>query len=266
MANPRPRPRAALIPFPAPPLPASLPERLDVVVTCPGRRATRARTLGRAPTEVGIARVRWPEVVPGQLLTIVPAHTRFIDDRPYFWGDVSNIRLDVAPLGLAPLRLDSRPGDRPTFELQRVVPTEELLAAAVRMRRATAEPYLLLLLEADLRCLEAHAQLGELMLRSLSAAKRDVVAERALRIFEVGVAIGDLSVPSAFAGVLPSRHAGNVAFLRCLRGLGTALWRLDRTREAGRALRRLLALDPDDALGARELLADLRARRAWRAP
>jgi hypothetical protein len=75
----------------------------------------------------------------------------------------------------------------------------------------------------DLRCLDAHAHLGNL---SFDTRPKD-----AIRQYEVGVRMGELSLPADFNGVLPWGMIDNRPFLRCLNGYGLCLWRLGRFEE-----------------------------------
>ncbi|MBL8742051.1 MAG: hypothetical protein JNK04_13180 [Myxococcales bacterium] len=89
-------------------------------------------------------------------------------------------------------------------------------------------------------------------------------ATQALHHFELGVAIGSLSVGADFDGVLPWGFVENRPFLRCLHGLSRALLRCDRREDAAAALRRLLRLDPTDSLGAGATLFAIEAGKTWR--
>lgn len=107
-----------------------------------------------------------------------------------------------------------------------------------------------------MRYLDAHAMLGE---RNLS-----MWVTLALHRFELGVAIGSLSVGKDFDGALPWGFMENRPFLRCLHGLSRAFLRCDRSEDAAAALRRLLRLDPVDPLGAGARLAAIEAGKTWR--
>ncbi len=111
------------------------------------------------------------------------------------------------------------------------------------------------LLEADLRCLDAHAHLGNMVF--------DRWPEEAMRHYEIGVRIGELSLGDAFDGVLAWGLIDNRPFLRCLHGYALCLWRLGRFAEAERVLERMLWLNPSDNQGARFLLPAVQAREAW---
>ena len=108
----------------------------------------------------------------------------------------------------------------------------------------------------DLPHLDAHAMLGE---RNLSSWPK-----LSLHHFELGVAIGSLTVGEDFGGLLSWGFVDNRLFLRCLHGLSRALLRCDRREDAVAALRRLPRLDPVDPLGARARLAAIGAGKTWR--
>jgi hypothetical protein len=120
---------------------------------------------------------------------------------------------------------------------------------------AGAYKVLMELCGADLRCLDAHAHLGNLAF--------DRIAGDAIRHYEVGFRIGELSLPEGFDGVLPWGHIDNRPFLRCMHGFGLCLWRLGRFEEAHRILNRMLWLNPSDNQGVRILIADVCAKGAW---
>ena len=79
---------------------------------------------------------------------------------------------------------------------------------------------LMKLCEADLRCLDAHAHLGNFVFQHRPA--------KAIRHYEVGLRIGELSLGDAFDGVLPWGLIDNRPFLRacitwgCVAGVSVA--------------------------------------------
>ncbi|HVN22350.1 MAG TPA: hypothetical protein VMT71_00150, partial [Syntrophorhabdales bacterium] len=201
-------------------------------------------------------------------------------------------RLDVAALGLTPLKLHDegmwdpkdeywgepdepiaawaqpiiKRGPRPVYEMEQVIPGEDpddpdtdpiLEAVELKKARAYAEARLTLmsLLVADLRCLDAHAHLG------MFAFPRD--PETATRHYEIGVRIGELSLGENFAGVLLWGYTDNRPFLRCLHGYGLCLWRLGRIKEADDVFTRMLWLNPSDNQGVRLLIDSVRKGEAW---
>jgi tetratricopeptide (TPR) repeat protein len=110
-------------------------------------------------------------------------------------------------------------------------------------------------LHRDLRCIDAHAHLGNLAF--------DRFPERALVHYEIGMRIGDLSLPPVFDGLLLWGSIYNRAFLRCLHGYGLCLWRLGRPAEARAVFERILNLNPSDNQGVRGCLQDVRDGRSW---
>lgn len=110
-----------------------------------------------------------------------------------------------------------------------------------------ARKMLMDLLAADLRCVDAHAHLGNFAF--------DDPGDEALRHYEVP---GD-----GFTDVLPWSRINNRPCLRCMHGYGLALWRAGRTDEARDVFERMLWLNPIDNQGIRFLRARLRAGGAW---
>ena len=105
----------------------------------------------------------------------------------------------------------------------------------------------------DLRCLDAHAHLGNFEFEHWP--------KQALRHYMVGVAIGALTLGTDFDGVLPWGLIDNRPFLRCLHGVGLCLWRLGDLKEAAKTFTRMLWLNPSDNQGERFNLASVEAGR-----
>ena len=87
--------------------------------------------------------------------------------------------------------------------------------------------------------------------------------KNAIRHYEVGVCIGELSLGDGFDGVLPWSCIENRPFLGCMQGFGLCLWRLGRFQEADWIFDRMLWLNPSDNQGVRFLIGDVRAQVAW---
>lgn len=235
-----------------------------VVLACKSN-ALRCRLLG-STREVTL-RTAVRDEIPGSIITVTPKKQWTHARHPYVSGDVSSVRIDASVLGLIPLALHRQDEPHPgaAYRLEQLAPAtddagDDLLLVAQECidERAYAEADELLyrVLKLDLRHLEAHALLGERNLRSLYTL--------ALRHFELGVAIGSLTVGEDFDGVLPWGFVDNRPFLRCLHGLSRALLRLERRDDAAAALRRLLRLDPADQLCAAASLAAIEAGKTWR--
>ena len=144
------------------------------------------------------------------------------------------------------------PGDDPDDDWDPIIESNELREAG---DGAAARKILMDLCQCDLRCLDAHAHLGN--------AVFDGSPEIALRHYEVGVRIGELSLDDAFDGVLSWGLIDNRPFLRCLHGYGLCLWRLNRRDEAADVFRRMLWLNPADNQGIRFLAHRLETGESW---
>jgi len=107
----------------------------------------------------------------------------------------------------------------------------------------------------DLRCIDAHVHLGNL--------EFDRSPARAMLHYEIGIQIGELSLPPRFDGVLPWGRIYNRPFLRCLYNYGLCLWRLGRAPAAQMVFERILSLNPNDNQGARFCWALLRKGGTW---
>ena len=111
------------------------------------------------------------------------------------------------------------------------------------------------LCHSDLRCLDAHNHLGNLVF--------DRRPGEAIHHYEAGVRIGELSLGAGFDGVLPWGWIDNRPFLRCLHGFGLCLWRLGRFEEAAAIFNRMLWLNPSDNQGVRLIIDEVRKKARW---
>ncbi len=247
---------------------------VDLLVLACKSNALRCRLLGSAREVTLRTAVR--DEIAGSIITVTPKKQWTHARHPYLSGDVSAVRIDVSVLGLAPLALhredtphdtagrDAAGRSRSIYRLAATAasddPGTELLLEAqdcIDARDyAEADELLHKVLALDLRHLDAHAMLGERNLSSWPTLS--------LHHFELGVAIGSLTVGEDFDGVLPWGLVENRPFLRCLHGLSRGLLRCDRREDAAAALRRLLRLDPADPLGASARLTAIEAGKTWR--
>ena len=264
---------------------------VELVVLSVKERTARCRLPG-SDRVITLRASRLWDVVPGELVVVKPRKKWRYAGHPYLSGEIESARLDAAALGLVPLRLKERgtwdPGEeywgeedepieewaepiiargpRTGFEMEQVLPgvnpdepfTDPITAANDVARSGNvleAERILMELCRADLRCLDAHAHLGNLVF--------DHHPEVAIRHYEVGLRIGELSLGAGFDGVLLWGHIDNRPFLRCMHGYGLCLWRLGRFEEAVGVFDRMLWLNPSDNQGVRFLIKDVRAGAAW---
>ena len=207
-------------------------------------------------------------------------------------GAIESTRLDAAALNLVPLQLEDRNlwdplehywgeegepiedwakpiiarGPRQQFEMEQVLPgwdSEDPFSDPIGECNdlkdsgdgAGAYRLLMDLCQADLRCLDAHAHLGNFVF--------DYRPREAIRHYEVGFRIGELSLRESFDGMLPWGWIDNRPFLRCMHGFGLCLWRLGRFEDAERIFSRMLWLNPSDNQGVRFVIDEVCARAVW---
>lgn len=264
----------------------------ELVVLSLRKKAARCRLIGGGPAftfragSVG-------GLVPGEIAVVRPERQWTYAGNPYLSGVIESTRLDVLALGLIPLGLEeagiwspaehcwggegdpiddwAKPiiarGRRPRFEMEQVLPDfvaedpfSDPIGRSIDRRVAGdfngAYKILMELCEADLRCLDAHSHLGNLVF--------DHRPEDAIRHYEAGFRIGELSLGEGFDGVLPWSLIDNRPFLRCMHGFGLCLWRLERFQQAAGIFDRLLWLNPSDNLGVRFIVGQARANQPWR--
>jgi len=264
---------------------------VDLVVVAVKERAARCRFIG-SERVITLRAGSLGGVVPGQVVTVrANKHWRH-NGHPYLSGKITSARIDAAALELTPLVLNelgawdpaeafwgegdqpiddwAKPiiarGPRPMFEMEQVLPgrdPEDLESDPILEANdlkeagdtAGAQDILAQLLEVDLRCLDAHAHLGNLLFQTSP--------HWAIKHYEVGVRIGELSLGADFDGVLAWGLIDNRPFLRCMQGYGLCLWRLKRWEEAEQVFERLLWMNPSDNQGIRFLLPDVHARLVW---
>jgi tetratricopeptide (TPR) repeat protein len=255
------------------------------------KTAARCRLLG-SDRIVTLRASRLWDLVPGEIVLVRPRKQSTYAGRLYLSGEIESTRLEVAALGLVPLRLEDRGpwdphehywgeegepiedwakpiiarGPRQEFEMEQVLPGadpddpfSDPIGESNDLKDSGdnegAYKILMDLCQADLRCLDAHAHLGNFIF--------DRWPKDAIRHYEAGVRIGELSLGEGFDGLLPWGWIDNRPFLRCLHGFGLCLWRLGRFEEAGRIFDRMLWLNPSDNQGSRCLIGEVRARAAW---
>ena len=232
----------------------------------------------------------------------MPAHvvTLLIEKRwpwhgdDYASGKVESARIDIPTLGLQPLPLEGgelydvakysepyrRPDPyaplwkkltakpRPAYEFHEIAwgqlpgmedaednPTCNAAELRELGRVGEARKLLMETLAQDLRVLDAHAALGNM--------EFDHLPKRALLHYEIGIRIGELSLPPDFDGLLLWGRIYNRPFLRCLHGYGLCLWRSGDFAGAQRVFERILSLNPTDNQGVRACWQDVREGRAW---
>lgn len=234
------------------------------------------------------------DVVPGEIVTVQPHKFWRYAGHLYLSGEIESARIDVSLLGLKPLLLNdfgmwdpqdeywgeedepvdewAKPiidrGPRPEYEMEQVLPGadpedgdpfSDPISKSNELKDAGdhrgAYKLLMELLESDLRCLDAYSHLGNLAF--------DHRPEVAIKHYEIGLRIGELSLGEEFDGVLPWGLIDNRPFLRCLHGYGLCVWRFGRFEEAEHIFERMLWLNPSDNQGARFLFNSVKDRKDW---
>jgi tetratricopeptide (TPR) repeat protein len=268
-----------------------LSKPVELVALSVKERAARCRLL-KSDRVITLRASRLWELAPSVIVTVKPRKQWRYGGHPYLSGEIQSTRLDVAALDLVPLGLadmgmwDPREhywgeeyepieewakpiiarGPRPMFEMEQVLPGENFddpfddpITQSNDLKDAgewtEAEKILMELCQADLRCLDAHSHLGNLVFEHSP--------QDAIRHYEVGLRIGELSLGNDFTGVLLWGYIDNRPFLRCMQGYGLRLWRLGRFDEAQRIFDRMLWLNPSDNQAVRFLIDEVKAKTAW---
>jgi hypothetical protein len=268
-----------------------LSKPVELVALVVKERAARCRVLG-SDRIITLRTSRLWELAPGIIATVTPRKQWRYAGHPYLSGEIQSTRIDVKALDLVPLGLedmgmwdprdeywgeDDEPieewakpiiahGRRPMFEMEQVLPGEDPedpfndpITRSNDLKnageRAEAAKILMDLCQADLRCLDAHSHLGNLLF--------GLHPQDAMRHYEVGLRIGELSLGDDFSGVLPWGFVDNRPFLRCRHGYGLCLWRLGRFDEAAHLFQQMLWLNPSDNQGVRFLIDEVKAKTAW---
>jgi hypothetical protein len=267
---------------------------IELAVLVVRDKALDCRVLGEEDGREVVVRAVVKGVVPGEIVRVVPEKRRMYGGQESIEGEVKGARIEAKALGLEPLKL--RPegtwdpkemdwgeegpsveewtkmlpvnarGKRPQYEMEQVVPGANFAEEIDPIMEANelkdngdargARKILMELCRQDLRCLDAHAHLGNMVYQRQP--------EIAVKHYEVGMRIGELSFGEGFDGVLPWGLIDNRPFMRCMHGYGIALWRLRKFKEAEEIFRRMLMLNPMDNQGVRFLIDRVAKKEPWR--
>ena len=286
------RERAILLERVAPEPVAEEPLRTDAMVLKINRQSARVRVSGESGELTFRSQDIW-DIVPGRVVTLVIEKRWTWKGDDYASGRIENPRIDIDKLGLSPLplcdgelvdlraiyepyrspdpyaalwrKLTANP--RAGFEMDPIAwgqfpgadDEENPICEAAELAGAGdplgARELLMDVLGTDLRCLDAHAHLGNL--------EFDHSPKQALVHYEIGMRIGELSLPPDFDGLLLWGRIYNRPFLRCLHGYGLCLWRMGQLPRARQVFERILSLNPNDNQGVRFCWDDVRSGRSW---
>jgi hypothetical protein len=217
---------------------------IEIVVVSITMREARCRLLG-SERVVLFRSPLFEKLVPGEIAKVAPHRQWKHAGQNYLTGEVTTTRFDAFALGLTPLRLEQRGiwdpmdeywgeegepvedwakkiiawGPRQSYEMEQVLPIGDPgdpdgdpIVRSNDLKNAghsTAALRILMdLCEVDFRCLDAHSHLGNMVFEDDPA--------KALRDYEVGMRIGELSLDGLGDGVLPWGWIDNRPWLRCL--------------------------------------------------
>jgi len=267
---------------------------IELAVLVEREKALDCRVLGDKDGWEVVFRTAAKGMVPGEVVQVVAKRRWVYAGQESIEGEITSTRIDVKVLGLEPLKLKregtwspkdmdwgaegpsveewtrmlpmNARGKRPQFEMEQVVPgtnfeeeIDPIIEANELKEHGNAKGARRILMELcrqDLRCIDAHVHLGNLAF--------DRKPEIAIKHYEVGVRIGELSLGDGFDGVLPWGLIDNRPFLRCVQGYGLGLWRMERFKEAEGVFRRILMLNPTDNQGVRFLIDSVVKEEPWR--
>ena len=225
------RERAQLLGLASEPAPVEPAQLVDAAVLKVGSNTARLRILGESE-QVTLRSGEAFNLAPGQIVTLRLAKRWTFRGDAYVSGSIDRARIDVARLGLEPLPLEGgelenlrargehyrRPdpyaplwreltaAPRPSYEMDGIAwgafpgdePDDNPTCEAAERKDAGdldgARDLLMDTLLRDLRCLDAHAHLGNLLFEGSPI--------RAIVHYEIGVRIGELSLPPEFDGTL----------------------------------------------------------------
>ncbi len=270
------------------------PDRFTAAVLKVNARSARIRPLGES-AQITFRREDAFLLIPGQVVDVGLDKRWTWKGDTYATGTYERPRVDIGALGLEPLPLDGGEPDnprtwsepytgrdaysklwreitakpKPAFEFDGIAwgvlpgyedSDDNLTCRASELREAgrpdQAHELLMQALGIDLRCLDAHAHLGNGLF--------DRAPDRAMVHYEIGVRIGELSLPKDADIYLPWGRLYNRPFLRCLHGLGCCQWRLGRFPDALATFERILRYNPNDNQGVRFCWADVRRKKTWK--
>lgn len=236
-------------------------ETVEAFVLKVGSASARLRPLRRSAEEDFTFRTSSAfDLVPGAIVRLQVVKRWTWNKHTYVSGDLLGSYVNVAKLGLRPVRVHEQGLDEYEYDFADTVPPGDPVSDATDLMLEgdleAAEDVLMRVLGKDIRCIDAHAHLGNIALR-----RND--PELARQHYEVGLQIGALSFADLAAVKLPYGWLSNRPFLRALQGHAIASWRLGRFDEALAAMERLMQIDPDDCLGARFVVGDLAANVTW---
>lgn len=269
--------------------------RARAVVLKVNQRSARVRIIGEDGEVTLRTSMVW-HLVPGHVVDLALTKRWTFHGDAYASGTVEKSAIDVGVLGIeplplerfgemdlraihepfeesdryAPLWLEHSRAPRPAYEFHDIAwsgkrafeagdvedcPVDDAMDMKEMGDLDGARALLMEELHDDLRYLDAHVHLGNI--------EFDLSPEKALAHYEMAIRIGALSLPTDEDLLLPWGCISNRPYHRALSGYGQTLWSLGRREDAEAVFERMLALNPPDNLGIRELLFAVRDGVPW---
>ena len=237
-------------------------------------------------------------VVEGEIITVIPEKAWQFKGDVRMKGRITGTRVDIKALNLTPLPLLEREIFDPDIEFDLIEGGDDpfdkyyipMLAYGPRKEYEIKQSIMIndsedcigdpfsksvcegygdrnLAFEAiretlamDIRCIDAHAHLGNLEY-NVSEALYEFTKDKAIHHYEVGMQIAQLSLGPVFHGLLPLKYVNNRPYLRCINGYGRCLLRNGRSEEAAQIFEKMLWLNPQDEQCARCFLETINKKK-----
>ncbi|MGD9200974.1 MAG: cytoplasmic protein [Chitinispirillia bacterium] len=251
------------------------------------------------PTQLPVTFRKVRDEIEGEIITVLPSKIWQFKNTVYLAGSVTDKRIDINALNITPLKIEKQGpfkpdendliddncvfnkyyipilayGNRQEFEMEQVIPFEDpedldydpiLEAVEANDSGDIESAYKILqdMLEQDIRCVDAHAHLGNWEFESVRYESSSRI-NKAKRHYEIGIKIAEHSLSTTFHDLLPWGYINNRPYLRCLHGYGLCLWRLGEMDAAKNVFEKILWLNPLDNQGIRFLLTDIDRGKNW---
>jgi tetratricopeptide (TPR) repeat protein len=237
--------------------------------------------------------------IEGEIITVKPSKVWMYKGNVKLTGEITNRKLDISALNLTSLPLEEKNifdpeneddllegdddpydkyyiplmlyGPRNEYELKQsltIEMSEDLFgnpfSALIENEKDRDSLFEILreFLTKDFRCIDAHAYLGNLEF-NVNKEIYPFLKNKAMRHYQVGMRIAELSFGPVFYDLLPWEYKHNRPYLRCLYGYALCLWRNGQTETAKDLFEKILWLNPRDEQGVRFLLDLVSKGRKW---
>ena len=210
--------------------------RVELVALSIKENAVRSRLL-KSDRIVTLRANRLWDLAPGEIVVVKPRKQWRYAGHPYLSGEIESTRIDVAALGLVPLKLE----DQGTW-----IPGEHYWGEEEEPIEEWAKP---IIARGPRQMFEMEQVVPG---RDPDDPESDPICES-----------NDFKDNGDYGEARKILMELCQADLRCMHGLGLCLWRAGRFDEAERIFERMLWLNPSDNQGARFLLNEVRSKTTW---